>query len=665
LPQGTWQEGIGSLLLLAAAQQTGLLEVLVAAVMEVADPTIPGLGSPNPVVVARLILTLLFLPVAGLARTWDLRSYTGTMLAVVTGRERAYSQRYTERFLSRLAHAGAAEHLTEVVAKWTWSMWQEEHPSANQVGTPDVFYVDGHRKAVYSDVLVPRGPVGKLGGKILGCRELVVLHDAHGHPLLATTHRGDHHLTKGLPSILQRYEQATDQAPMQRVVVDREGMAAEFLAQQKLEGRQVITLLRADQYEAEGSFEQVGPWQPWRYNRHGQLICEVATARFTLKRPDHAAPAVEVEVALIRDWRKLLPAEGVNEAAADSAWQADLTDHDRSFWEEGWQALPAPPAPTTPKLLAVITTGHSMEAVDLAHTYFRRWNCQENAIRDWLIPLNLDVNHGYAKEQVVNSELVKRQLVAQGRVQRLEHLAQVSRARLTFLRDQDHQLQEQAQVYEQQWMELSLQVMQWEATGQTQERDYFPVKARQLATDWEVRQRQAKLEKNALRSLRILTKCEGYCRELRQVLRRQEDMEAQAREMYELDHARVPDHDAVEGGAGQSGHVAAGSVFWRELSQLWLAALASFLQARRVDHRNNQPGATRILCLQQPGPGTRFRGPVSQSERRYADLARWQTIGSERRGAAPLPTRRATSASGVSLTLDASTQKGKLPVSRV
>ena len=107
--------------------------------MQLAEPTIPGLTPPNPEVVARLLLTLLFLPVAGLARTWDLRSYTGTMLAVLTGRERAYSQRYTERFL---------------------------------------------------------------GGKILGCRELVVLHDADGHPLLATTHRGDHHLTIGLPQML-------------------------------------------------------------------------------------------------------------------------------------------------------------------------------------------------------------------------------------------------------------------------------------------------------------------------------------------------------------------------------------------------------------------------------------------------------------------------------
>src|SRR6266404_8691553 len=125
------------------------------------------------------------------------------------------------------------------------------------------------------------GKSGKLGGKILGCRELVVLHDAQGHPLLATTHRGDYHLTIGLPEMLRCYEQAIDlPLLMQRVVVDREGMAAEFLAQLTLEGRQVVTLLKADQYKDEQSFQQVGEWQPWRFNRHGQMICEVAAARF-------------------------------------------------------------------------------------------------------------------------------------------------------------------------------------------------------------------------------------------------------------------------------------------------------------------------------------------------------------------------------------------------
>jgi len=71
-----------------------------------------------------------------------------------------------------------------------------------------------------------------------------------------------------------------------------------------------------------------------------------------------------------------------------------------------------------------------------------------------------------------------------------------------------------------------------------QERSYFPLKARYLAADWEVRQRQSKLEKHAVRRQRELDKCEGYCRALRQVLRHQEDLEAQAREMYELDHAK-------------------------------------------------------------------------------------------------------------------------------
>ncbi len=40
-----------------------------------------------------------------------------------------------------------------------------------------------------------------------------------------------------------------------------------------------------------------------------------------------------------------------------------------------------------------------------------------------------------------------------------------------------------------------------------------------------------------------MDKCEGYCRELRQVLRHHEDLQTQARDMYELDHARVPTHD--------------------------------------------------------------------------------------------------------------------------
>jgi hypothetical protein len=536
-PEPVWQEGIGSLLLLAAAQQTGLLERLAEAVMQLADPSIAGLNPPNPAVVTRLVFTLLFLPVAGLARTWDLGSYTGTMLALLTGRERAYSQRYTERFLARLAQSGAAQCLTEAIAKWTWWLWQKEQVVSDQPSEA-IFYVDGHHKAVYSDVLVPRGPVGKLGGKILGCRELVVLHDDQAHPLLATTHRGDHHLTIGLPHILQQYEQAIGQAHVQSIVVDREGMAANFLAQQKLEGRQIVTLLRANQYKAESSFEQVGPWQPWRSNRHDQMICEVASARFTLRRSKHPEQPLQVNVALIRDWRKEQPAACVNEAGDEQDWRDDLTTDQTPCWEDGWQAAPAPPVPTTPKLIAVITTGTQTDAVELAQAYFQRWNCQENSIRDWLIPLNLDVNHGYAKEHVVNSEQTKRQAILQGRVQRLERFAQASRARLVQLVRRDQYLQEQVQAYEQRSSELSVQVLVLQEAGQTEARNALSLKAQQAAIKRRADQHRVKLEKNALQRKKEIDKCQRYCQELPKALRRQEDLQAQARDMYELDHAK-------------------------------------------------------------------------------------------------------------------------------
>src|SRR5258708_20103310 len=119
------------------------------------------------------------------------------------------------------------------------------------------------------------------------------------------------------------------------------------------------------------------------------MICEVAAARFALKRPNEGTSPLEVEVALIRDWRKFLVVEEAGEATDVQDWQADLAPQQQRFWEEGWQALPAPPAPTTPKLIPVITTTPGMEPIELAQTYFQHWNCQKNPIPARPLPLNL------------------------------------------------------------------------------------------------------------------------------------------------------------------------------------------------------------------------------------------------------------------------------------
>jgi len=538
VPEPVWQEGIGSLLLLAAAYQTGFLAKLGTAIQCVAT-TAPSSSLPlNLAVIERLLLTLLFLPVAGLARTWDLRTYTGTLLALVTGRGCAYSYAYVEQFLSRLAHAQADEGLTDAVAQWTWALWLDKQPHEEQEQEEQkaVFYVDGHRKAVYSDGLVPRGPVGKLGGKILGCRELVVLHDQEGHPLLVNTQRGDQHLTIGVPQLVQRYEQATDLVHLDCLVVDREGMAAEFLFQLHSQGRRVVTLLRSNQYEDEGSFTDVGEWLPWRSNLAGKAVCEVAAARFELPRPTQPTQPLVVWVALIRDWRKLIVCE--TETDEGERWKADLAPDQQQFWEPEWQATPALPAPTRPKLIPVVTTALEANAMELAHTYFRRWTCQENAIRDWLIPLNLDTNHGYAKEPVVNSELVKRRAILEKRVAHLHRLAAESRKRLRQMGECNQVREQQVVNWEQRQQELLVQVSALEVAGQSAEPGLLAIKAQQLEAEWEVHHRRVLLEATSVAGKRELNHCERSCRALRHVLRQQEELRACEREMQELDNTK-------------------------------------------------------------------------------------------------------------------------------
>src|SRR5258707_9855209 len=248
-----------------------------------------------------LVRTLLVLGAVGMDRTWDLRSYTGDALGVLTGRPRAYGYFHTERFLSQVAQADGADTFTDGLAQWTARLWKP--PTATTQELDPLYYVDGHRKPVYADALIPRGLIGN-SGKILGCRALVLLHDEQGHPRLATTHRGDQHLTVGVPQILARYEQAAGKAAQTRIIVDREGMAAQFLADLAAPGRTVATALRTDQYEGLSSFTEVGAFVPLEHDWQGKLIREVAVAGFALPAPEQTGAPLPVRVGLVRALRR-------------------------------------------------------------------------------------------------------------------------------------------------------------------------------------------------------------------------------------------------------------------------------------------------------------------------------------------------------------------------
>ena len=66
-----------------------------------------------------LLQTLLFCPVVGVGRTWDLRGYTGGVLSLLSGRLRAYGYYHTERLLSEVAHAQGDKVFTNALTRLT------------------------------------------------------------------------------------------------------------------------------------------------------------------------------------------------------------------------------------------------------------------------------------------------------------------------------------------------------------------------------------------------------------------------------------------------------------------------------------------------------------------------------------------------------------------
>jgi hypothetical protein len=524
-------------LLLAAAQETELLSCLETSLTPNLSTAALArrVARSRPATLRCLLLTLLFLQAAGLKRTWDLRDYTGEALALLTGRHRAYGYCHTERFLAELASIGADAPLTEALARWTASLWKLE-PQGRRCPVP-IFYVDGHRKAVYADALIPRGLIGRTG-KVLGCRALVVLHDQKGHPLLVITHRGDQHLTMGLPAILTHYEQAVGMARLKRIVVDREGMPAEFLAQLSREGRIIVTVLRTDQYAGVESFREVGVFVPLQADRQGKVIREVALARFGLPLSEHQQ--LEVRVALIRDWRRLVPkAPSAEEEDRPLRWD-EKPDGTHEYWlDESWQATPLPAPPTMPKLIPIVTTATEADAVELVQTYTRRWPAQENAIRDWLIPLGIDVNHGFAKTAVINSEVAKKREALQKRLDHVRRWAEGARKRMRnaskLYRKRCQLTKERAdalyRVLTHRQMELERQGMENWQVRQT-------IKEEKAGADAEIEAYQQRQWKAFHTSNTEFAKCEKYCREQRELLRTMEDLAQQEREMYELDNRK-------------------------------------------------------------------------------------------------------------------------------
>src|SRR6266705_1356150 len=344
----------------------------------------------------------------------------------------------------------------------------------------------------------------------------------------------------GLPSIIARYEHNKESAQVKRIIVDREGMATEFLANLHAEGRTVVTILQTNQYRDLTSFCDVGAFVPLSTDSKRKIIREVPPARIALPRSDHPGEQLCLQVALIRDLRRSVPVQpDPEDVDLPQRWDADRKRNDPRWWEEGWQATAAPAKETTAKLIPIVTTAQAIEPIELAQTYIHRWPAQENVIKDYLLPLGLDTNHGFAKAAVENSEVAKRRTHLQQRQSRLQQWAQSAGKREAQASKRRERLRKD---YKSRSNELYRELGLYQSALERQEvADYMlrrEIKERKAVIDAELEQIRVKEWRAYEQCNQEFRKQERYCKEQREVLRALEDLKAKERTMYELDHRK-------------------------------------------------------------------------------------------------------------------------------
>ena len=187
-------------------------------------------------------------------------------------------------------------------------------------------------------------------------------------------------------------------------------------------------------------------------------------------------------------------------------------------------------------MIPVVSTRPFEESADLSHFYKRRWSAQENIIRDFLLPLGFDTNHGYTKTAVENSEVTKR-LAALTRQRdnvqrwRLKALERSRRASKLYNRRWEKAKARSEHLYRQ----LNDHRFALEAQQRLDRQTQRQLKAQQADIDAELDLLWQKARKALDNSNHEWRKAKTYALKERQLLRLIEDLQTEARQMYELD----------------------------------------------------------------------------------------------------------------------------------
>jgi hypothetical protein len=152
---------------------------------------------------------------------------------------------------------------------------------------------------------------------------------------------------------------------------------------------------------------------------------------------------------------------------------------------------------------------------------------------------SIDINHGYAKTPVANSEVTKKREALQKRLENVQRWTVGARKRMhdasKLYRKRCQQTKERADAL---YRILNEHQREMERQGVA---DYLlrkTIKEEKIVADAEIEEYQQRQWKAYHTSNKEFAKCEKYCREQRELLRAIEDLAQHEREMYELDNRK-------------------------------------------------------------------------------------------------------------------------------
>src|SRR5205807_655826 len=251
----------------------------------------------------------------------------------------------------------------------------------------------------------------------------------------------------------------------------------------------VVTLLRSNQYSGLESFWDVGTFVPLTMDPHGLITRVVAPARFALALPEEAGEVLDVQVALIGDLR------------AGPVHPKDL--------QASQEQLSA--ASTPSRLIPILTTDPSLlDAAALAQSYIHRWAAQENVIKDYLLPLGLDINHGFSKAPVVNSEVTKKRETFQKHLETFKKWMESAQVKYHRMRDSKIKLLERIERDEQQYHLLVTKLENIDKNSANYMKHYSKLQKKMNELSIQQEKRKARLPKLSLQMIELQEKTQQH-----------------------------------------------------------------------------------------------------------------------------------------------------------